>query len=559
MIRGDKLGEGTFGIVYSAFSPNSGKEYAIKRNLVENETSFIGSLRELDLLNQLRDNRHITNIISVSYGDPFKKKREAFSPLVGKDKKTQKNDFVHFVFEKANCDLHEFIYGSKIVEFDVIKKYMVHMLLGVEYIHSKKIIHRDIKPSNVLLFKNNQDAIGNFNIAKICDFGLSKPFTYQGINTPYIVTTLYRAPEITLENPKYDYKIDIWALGCVFYEMIAKKPFIQDNQKVPKGYKEDDIILSNILGNLPTPLSLRTFRELVRLNKFRDVKLTNKHNPAKRRSFIEQFGLTVKGKKEFENKAGDINLFSDLLERMLCFDWNIRYTATQCLDHPFFSDYKDLIDKTRRESNINFIIPEHRLYVRDCVERKWMANIVKKVFNNRKKLEWYINDRVIFQAIDIFDRYLTIMFHSKKIPKNAEESELKGLIHTKKETELRFITCIYLSIKYFSTIHFPILFESLASEEYHTDKSKLIAEKFEIGLVKNGLEYNIYRPTIYEAADESNDILDDIEIRDIIILYTLNSSFSGLKPTELYKYYKQHLKGKDLELYLEPINRDLIN
>ena len=59
MLRGDKLGEGTFGIVYAGSSPKSKRQYAIKRNLVEEETSFIGVPRELDMLTKLR---HIASL-----------------------------------------------------------------------------------------------------------------------------------------------------------------------------------------------------------------------------------------------------------------------------------------------------------------------------------------------------------------------------------------------------------------------------------------------------------------------------------------------------------------
>ena len=157
MLRGDKLGEGTFGIVYSGSSPKSNRQYAIKRNLVEDETSFIGVPREVDVLNKLRHHPHIVRLEQVSFGHPFS--GGCFSPLLGKDRTSQRDDSIHFVFKQAAYDLHRFVYGAVITDFALIKRYMVNMLLGIKYMHSQKIIHRDLKPSNVLIFGDEKDAM----------------------------------------------------------------------------------------------------------------------------------------------------------------------------------------------------------------------------------------------------------------------------------------------------------------------------------------------------------------------------------------------------------------
>ena len=546
MLRGDKLGEGTFGIVYSGRSPKSNRQYAVKRNLVEEKTSFIGVPREVDMLNKLRHHPHIVRLEQVAYGDPFN--NGCFSPLMGKERISQRDDSMHFVFKQAAYDLHRFVYGAVITDYSLIKRYMVNMLLGVEYMHSQKILHRDLKPSNILIFGEEKDAMGISNIAKICDFGLAKPYTYQGSQTPSTVTSWYRAPEIALGYPHYDYKTDIWSLGCILYEMIAKKAFIPD---VPDN---NDEILSMILGALPHELPMRKFRELIRSNKWRQVKLTPAYSPRIRRSFIQQIGLSREGSSQFEMQAGRMDLFCDLLNNMLRFEWDTRFTATQCLNHQFFSDYVDIIKETRRQFD-----PQHRkeqkIIVKQCVEREWMAKAVTEIFNNRCKLEWY-NTRALFQAMDLFDRYLSVMFSVTTIAPNAVESDLKGFIHDKFGAELRFMTCLYLCIKYFSSIHYPIPFESVVSEEYRTADARLIAQHFEGGFIKNCLQHDIYRPTIYEAADSFNDKLDDSNIRDLIILYSMNNTFSEMTHTELYQYYRNNLRGKPMDVLFFPIIMD---
>lgn len=85
----------------------------------------------------------------------------------------------------------------------------------MEYVHSQNISHRDLKPENIL--KNEQGVI------KICDFGSAKILD-EKLNTPYIVSRYYRAPELILACSDYSQKIDIWAIGCIFAEFMTLRP-----------------------------------------------------------------------------------------------------------------------------------------------------------------------------------------------------------------------------------------------------------------------------------------------------------------------------------------------
>ena len=81
-------------------------------------------------------------------------------------------------------------------------------------------MHRDIKPSNLLVNVNCD--------LKLCDFGLARGMNApcQGVDmmTKYVVTRWYRAPEVVLFAANYDESIDLWAVGCVFAELIGRKP-----------------------------------------------------------------------------------------------------------------------------------------------------------------------------------------------------------------------------------------------------------------------------------------------------------------------------------------------
>ena len=100
--------------------------------------------------------------------------------------------------------------------------FFIQISLGLAYIHSKNILHRDLKPMNIFLKKNNLIKIGDLGVAKMLQTN-TKAITYIG--TPY-----YLSPEVC-EGKPYNSKSDVWALGCILYELCTfKKPFNAFNQ-----------------------------------------------------------------------------------------------------------------------------------------------------------------------------------------------------------------------------------------------------------------------------------------------------------------------------------------
>lgn len=108
---------------------------------------------------------------------------------------------------------------------DEALEYFVMILLGLDFLHSKNIFHRDLKPGNIFMneLKNAQKVlcIGDFGISKYDLDTIKQTQTTLGYNT----TPLYKAPEvINMKEPTA--KVDIWALGVIFYQLLASKhPF----------------------------------------------------------------------------------------------------------------------------------------------------------------------------------------------------------------------------------------------------------------------------------------------------------------------------------------------
>jgi serine/threonine protein kinase len=92
-----------------------------------------------------------------------------------------------------------------------ILHYFVQMALGLQYMHTNKVLHRDLKTQNVFLLGNGRLVLGDLGISKVLDGTMD--FAQTCIGTPY-----YMSPEI-FKNKPYSYKSDVWALGCVLYEM----------------------------------------------------------------------------------------------------------------------------------------------------------------------------------------------------------------------------------------------------------------------------------------------------------------------------------------------------
>lgn len=106
----------------------------------------------------------------------------------------------------------------------LLQYFLYQLLRGLKYIHSANVIHRDLKPSNLLLNANCD--------LKICDFGLARPTSENEFMTEYVVTRWYRAPELLLNSSDYTAAIDVWSVGCIFMELMNRRPLFPGKDHV---------------------------------------------------------------------------------------------------------------------------------------------------------------------------------------------------------------------------------------------------------------------------------------------------------------------------------------
>ncbi|ORY04832.1 protein serine/threonine kinase [Basidiobolus meristosporus CBS 931.73] len=193
----EKLGEGTYGIVYKAQNRETSEVVALKRIRLDNEEEGVPctAIREISLLKELK-HPNIVRLYDVLH--------------------TEKK--LTLVFEYLDSDLKKFLdtYGGDIDVF-TIKQLMYQLLLGIAFCHEHRVLHRDLKPQNLLINKKNE--------LKLADFGLARAFGIPVRSySNEVVTLWYRAPDVLMGSRQYSTSIDVWSVGCIFAEMASGRP-----------------------------------------------------------------------------------------------------------------------------------------------------------------------------------------------------------------------------------------------------------------------------------------------------------------------------------------------
>jgi serine/threonine protein kinase len=277
-----KIGEGTYGVVYKARNRETGQFIALKKIRLENEDEGIPStaIREISILKEMI---HPT-IVSLL-------------DVVNHDNK------LYLVFEFLDQDLKKYMDSVSSVSAALVQSYIKQLLQGLTYCHQRRIVHRDLKPQNLLIDKKGS--------LKIADFGLARAFCVPVRQyTHEVVTLWYRAPEILLGSPTYSIPVDIWSAGCIFAELLTKKPLFPGDSEIDQLFK--------IFRQMGTPTE-EMWHGCTSL-------------PDYKPSFPQWKKLEFE--KVFENIPA---LSIDLMEKMLTYEPSQRITARGALNHPYFS------------------------------------------------------------------------------------------------------------------------------------------------------------------------------------------------------------------------------
>jgi len=283
----EKLGDGTYGVVYKARDKKTGDLLALKKIRLEAEDEGIPStaIREISLLKQLQH----PNVVRLY-------------DVIHTDKK------LTLVFEFLDQNLKQYMdaCGSEGMHLDTAKSFLFQLLRAIAYCHDHRVLHRDLKPQNLLINMNGE--------LKLADFGLARSFGIPVRSyTHEVVTLWYRPPDVLMGSKKYSTSVDIWSMGCIFAEMVNGNPLFP-------GTSDDDQLLKifEILGT-PSPV---TWPDMAQLPQFKE-------------NFAVYPSVPLRKVCRRLDPAG-----LDLLQRMLEYDPMKRISAEAALLHPYFNDIR---------------------------------------------------------------------------------------------------------------------------------------------------------------------------------------------------------------------------
>ncbi|KAK7265575.1 hypothetical protein RJT34_33196 [Clitoria ternatea] len=287
-----KINEGTYGVVYKARDKKTGEIVALKKvKMLDREGFPMSSLREMNIL--------------LSFNHP--------SIVDVKEVVVDDYDGTFMVMEHMEYDLKGLMeVKKKPFSISEIKSLMQQLLEGVKYLHGNWVLHRDLKTSNILL--NSEGEL------KICDFGLSRQYgSPLKPYTPVVVTLWYRAPELLLGAKEYSTAIDMWSVGCIMAELIAKEPLFKGKSELEQ--------LNKIFQTLGTP-DEKIWPGLSKL-------------PGSKAKFVKQPYNMLRKKFPATSFTGSpvlSELGFDLLKKLLTYDPAERITAEEALCHDWFQE-----------------------------------------------------------------------------------------------------------------------------------------------------------------------------------------------------------------------------
>ena len=359
-----KLGEGSFSVVYKVRRKIDNNIYALKKVKLQ-------KLKDREKQNALNEVRILASIKS-----PFViRYKEAF--LEESDKS------LCIVMEYANNgDLYQSIIKFKkmnyLMEESDVWRIFIQMVKGLKALHDLKILHRDLKSANIFLFNDGTAKIGDCNVSKVLNKGLG----YTQTGTPY-----YASPEVWSDSP-YDNKSDIWSLGVVTYEMLTLHPPF-------RAEKMDALYKKVIKGQYPK-INNKYSNDICEI-----VKLLLKVNPNERPScdqilknkmVMERIDF-FKDREGFKNEKFD-NADEIKLLKTLRITKNMLYLSEQ-LPNPNYGTPKNLKSTEKKPKSINKINNNPSLPNISYNSKYGSINEEKKIINSESTKKLFLKYKIV--------------------------------------------------------------------------------------------------------------------------------------------------------------------
>ncbi|XP_018568439.1 cyclin-dependent kinase-like 4 [Anoplophora glabripennis] len=279
------VGEGSYGIVMKCRHLPTNQIVAVKKFLEteEDASNRKVAIREIRLLKRLKHENLVTMIEAFRHRKRF-----------------------YLVFEFVDGTLMDELERAPLgLGEQKSRERIFQVLRAISYCHKNRIVHRDIKPENIL--------VSSKGLVKICDFGFARILSVsRELCTQYVATRWYRAPELLVGERYYGTPVDIWAIGCLFAEMMTGEPLFPGKTDIDQLH-----LIVKVLGK---PCS-------------RHQKLLSKNS---------QLRTKFKGKSDTSIDLNRLFYYWPLptinfLDKCLKMDPHKRFIADELLKHVFFT------------------------------------------------------------------------------------------------------------------------------------------------------------------------------------------------------------------------------
>jgi cyclin-dependent kinase 8/11 len=228
----------------------------------------------------------------------------------------------------------------------MVKSVLFQLLNGLLYLHSNWVLHRDLKPANIMVTSSGAVRIGDLGLARL----FYKPLNSLFNGDKVVVTIWYRAPELLLGSRHYTPAVDLWAIGCIFAELLSLRPIFKgeeakmDSKKTVPFQRNQMHKIIEILGmprkeDWPGLVSMPEYTQLQSLAVSRSTASTM-HSNGKSTSSLEGWYTTCLKTSSYPTNAPSLSPGRegfDLLSRLLEYDPSKRLTAKEALEHPYFT------------------------------------------------------------------------------------------------------------------------------------------------------------------------------------------------------------------------------
>ena len=323
-ILGEKLGEGTFGVVRIATHILTNEKVAVKilnKKRITEKSDKTRIEREIKILKLL----HHNNIIQL------------YSVI-------QTSTTIYLIMEYANGkELFDYINSKKKLKEPEACKFFQQIISGIEYLHKLKIAHRDLKPENLLL-NHNKDI-------KIVDFGLSNLYTKNQLLSTACGSPCYAPPEMINGNNYKGHLVDIWSSGVILFAMLCGYLPFEDvsNDKLYKKITEGKFVIPSCISEHAQDL-------------IRKILVTD---PSKRYGFYE-----IKTHPWFNSISPKLNINEGLLIKKVVIP----------IDEELVNKMKDY-DYNKKEIRENIIMNKH-----NHLTTLYYLLLLEKVRNGKKSI-----------------------------------------------------------------------------------------------------------------------------------------------------------------------------